>query len=384
MKEKLYTGISLILILLGISILFNEFYRYTNSSNELSSSSDEHELDELWMENQPEKNYINSKQADNKYVAEFRRISNEYPYETPIQIFRDYYDKIGPDTMLDAIEEDKFCHSKGHNLGRVIFEKTMDIAKSTLICKGRCSTGCFHGVLMGFFNQSISNEYEHVELEGIRDKVVHVCDIKKVKNQIGKGGCIHGLGHALLFLADYNISKSIEYCNLYNDTGPIYYCATGVFMERDISFGKLDKGQPNLYPCNMYNEFPAACYRYKLRREYPAGKTDFKKVAKICLELNNSNQRRGCFHGLGFGFSKPIFDNISKLPEICSYGDHIDQRMCIEGAIGMINVYDREVAVNACSSLGNDFKGICEAAIDISNFGMGRDFSLYYNKSINN
>jgi hypothetical protein len=154
-------------------------------------------------------------------------------------------------------------------------------------------------------------------------------------------------------------------------------------MERDLAYGANDKQAAYLYPCDTYKDYPAACYRYKLRRLFPPHKTDFRLVSEECMKLKTSKERNGCFHGLGFSYYKFIYSYPENLSILCSYGDFVDKRMCIEGAIGILAVYNRTIANRACSFLSNESRKICEDSMKVTNFGMGRDFEIYYQENPN-
>ena len=58
-----------------------------------------------------------------------------------------------------------------------------------------------------------------------------------------------------------------------------------------------------------------------------------------------------------------------------------DTRMCIEGLIGVLVIYDNQKADKACNLLDGKRKKYCNEAIINRNFGLGKDFNLYYHVS---
>lgn len=326
--------------------------------------------------------------------AEFRDIASSLSKSKvnskmiSVEAFRSYYDIYGPNVMLDVLNENTSCHSQAHNLGRVIYEHSQDLAASVLICQNKCSEGCIHGVFMGMFETEKNNLDTHKEGDDhvttkdlspmLQSKITHTCEKSEITRFMGVGNCYHAIGHAVASLANYDIPAALDLCNLFNDygIGAIYYCATGVYMERDVTLGKHDadmKGEP-LYPCDT-SVYPAACYRYKLRRIFSLPR-EYKKAEDICLGLTGS-QRKGCFHGLGFGSQKLVYDDPKSLNVLCGGGDTEDKRMCIEGVFGLINVYDKKRSLRACSFYTAGEKAVCFEASTIANFGMERDFERY-------
>lgn len=317
--------------------------------------------------------------AEGKDVESFRAIDKKYSPHIPFQIISDFYDRIGPQTMLDLISQNQACHVKGHNVGRVIFAKTNSLDASMQICGYRCSNGCFHGILMEMFkDQNKDSSDKHLSLEVLKNELKTFCDKKTVKDYIIKGNCTHGLGHVVAFLADYDIKKALSYCDLFQEAGLIYYCATGLYMEREQLMAEDDLKKSLFYPCDSDN-FPAACFRYRIRISL-ADKFSHQDMALKCLEIKDQRQKQGCFHGLGFGYYKLIEEDPKKLMAVCGGGNTDDQRMCIEGAVGILSIANEDRAIEACSQTFGQARQACIKALKIGNFGMDRDFKLYYYK----
>ena len=149
------------------------------------------------------------------------------------------------------------------------------------------------------------------------------------------GDCVHGVGHAMMYLSDYDVPKALEYCSLFESDPLDYYCSTGAFMEYVATFDVRDNETNSLfYPCDQ-SDYPAACFRYKLgyvvQRYYTEGK-QLKEIIEGCLELEGK-YRLGCFHGIGNALVGSIQSDQVDFGDVCSFGTKDDQYMCIEGAI---------------------------------------------------
>src|SRR5207248_2862815 len=72
------------------------------------------------------------------------------------------------------------------------------------------------------------------------------------------GDGAHGVGAALMWLADYDVPPALDACRLSVKTALAYYCATGAYMayvtERDSEDAK---SRSLLYPCDTF-EYPTA------------------------------------------------------------------------------------------------------------------------------
>jgi hypothetical protein len=302
-----------------------------------------------------------------------------------LNFYRENYDVYGPQDIIAALNDTPFCHALGHNFGRVVYERTRDLAEATMICGPSCSNGCTHGVLMQMFmeksGQTAASSEEHVKLEdlssGFTQEIQGLCkENSPILLYTPIGNCYHAVGHALAILGGAKVRESLDLCKLFEERGwgAMYYCATGVYMERDIQHAESDAKVSKIYPC-ANNPFPAACFRYKLRSVFNF-RTQLEEAQNTCLALTGSD-RSGCFHGLGFGAYRIVYQDPIKINEVCKSGDDLDKRLCMEGVFGFTNIYDRKIAARACEAYTAGSRELCEKAAMVSNFGMERDFEPY-------
>lgn len=316
-------------------------------------------------------------------IVAFKRINDTHNTNIPRDDIERYYDIIGPEAMLDVIEQDSYCHDKGHNIGKVVYDRTEgNLSEAMRICEQRCTSGCFHGILMEKFGELTGEEVgdDHVSFYQIEDEITNICDDESIASDIGVGDCVHGVGHAVMFLADYYVPRAIEACNLFEEDSLAYYCSTGVYMERDLVYGTDDlKEDLPFYPCDEQRDHPAACYRYKIRRMYKLSTDSIPVIKNDCMTLPTREERAGCFHGLGMAYFKWIRRQPEEIGDLCASDDALVTRLCIEGVIGKLSAYSRSKAQEACESYeDNETKEVCMNARTAGNFGMSKDFSLYH------
>jgi hypothetical protein len=144
-------------------------------------------------------------------------------------------------------------------------------------------------------------------------------------------------------------------------------------MQEDIEMGIPD-AERDLYPCDSA-EYPAACYRYKVRRLFKLP-SEYDQAKIFCASLEDS-QRHGCFHGLGFGAYKMVYQDQHRLNDLCVTEDLVDEKMCLEGVLSYIGTADRELQSAACITYTAGSARACMEAAQLANFGMDRDFKLY-------
>lgn len=96
--------------------------------------------------------------VNDRFFREFEELSEKNKYDPlSIEILTQYYQLIGPSRILDVLEKDPFCHDRGHNLGRVVFNSCKNLGDSISICGNRCTGACYHGALMQYFQGMKTN-----------------------------------------------------------------------------------------------------------------------------------------------------------------------------------------------------------------------------------
>lgn len=318
---------------------------------------------------------------ENYLKTEFRIAFVDASIENERYVVEEYIDKLGPAKILDVLEKEyPICHSQSHDLGKVIFEVSGDISIAIETCRNRCTDGCYHGVLMEAFEDFVSKENyldNHIVLSDLKDKVDAICNDPATATFIRQGNCAHGVGHALMYLANYNIKESLGYCGLFKSKPLEYYCSNGAFMEYDIVYGKSDLNTKSLhYPCDTFTDFPAGCYRYKMQRLVRIlGGTS--AAAEECMQLDGF-VRLGCFHGFGLAHIVEINENPSRILSVCKFGTSDDKKICIEGAVEKLSDHQEVQAQKACAFLEDSLKEFCQTAAQRKYHSVEKSFALYF------
>jgi hypothetical protein len=372
----------LTVLIVGFTILgFNTFFTHTVRESAAATSTIQYDLE---MASGEPTNLAPANLKDS-----FRKIIAPYPggHSIPIEIFEQNYATIGPEAMVEVLDERPLCHPEGHNLGRVIYEHTKDLTTATLLCKNSCSAGCIHGVLLGLIASQIKNLPANADpgvaelTPALKNKLAHMCERSEITKYTGEGNCYHAMGHVLDVLADENIPEALKLCQIYapKGSGAVYYCATGVYMQFALNMGENDWKSSGsiLYPCNT-GDYPAACYRYvidDIEKRMGSKYTGPQSIATMCESLKEPD-RSGCFHGLGFALYRLVLHDPKNLNIVCGMGTDADKRMCIEGTLGMAFVVEPDLKNTVCDTYTAGGKKLCKES-RVGNFSMQRDFSRY-------
>jgi hypothetical protein len=317
---------------------------------------------------------VQKQQAE--FVQQLRRVgkNNRRLVETSLPV-------IGANGALDGIESVwPKCHSEAHDLGKVIFARLRDVGMGLRVCADRCNSGCMHGVLMEAFTTIGKPSPHHLDLAVLKPAIKDLCQRNPVMTaSYSPGDCAHGVGHALMHLAGYEIPEAVKACEGNENPAMEYYCATGAYMEYVTERDPQDAATKSLlYPCDQY-VYPAACARYKMvhvvRRHYEAGRTT-EELRALCSSLADA-VRRGCFHGLGNAHMPLIAAGTIGIRPVCLGLGEVEEFVCIDGAMERMAKFHPDIAVRVCDQLDGRNRATCLAAVSRKMYDMKKDLSLY-------
>jgi hypothetical protein len=314
-----------------------------------------------------------------EFVQQLRRVGPRNR-----QLVETYLPVIGANGALDGIESVwPLCHSEAHTLGKVVFARVRDIGVGLHVCADRCNSGCMHGVLMEAFTTIGKASPHHLDMAVLRPAINDLCQNNPAMTaSYSPGDCAHGVGHALMHLAGYDVPQAVTACESNKSPSLVYYCATGAYMEYVTERDPQDaRTHSFLYPCDE-NPYPAACARYKMvhvvRRHYAAGKTT-EDLRRLCSSLTGA-VRRGCFHGLGNAHMGLIGAGKIGIRAVCLGLSEAEEFVCIDGAMERMAKFQPDRAARVCDQLDGKNKATCLDAVSRKMYDMKKDLSLYLAK----
>jgi len=364
--------LKIILIVLILITLFLIGQKFTGSA-----------VEQIIVNESSQMSFDNTEEIREEFKKEFR-----YAEDFKLRnIYEKYYPTLGAQGIIDAVTELRpTCHDEGHDLGKIIYNNSQSIGQALRTCNNACYSGCMHGVFMEVFGTNESHQHdnntvhdEHINLEDVEELVPEICFNDEVTDFYKPGDCAHGVGHAMMYLSGYAIEEALDACKTF-DTKPMkYYCSTGAFMEYNTNQHKRDSENNSIfYPCDV-NNYPAACFRYKMvhvvKQQLLLG-NNILDVIDECKKLDPEN-RRGCFHGLGNAFISGIVSGPYSLSDICGLGTKEDEYVCIEGVVERLARYHQEDAINLCNNQTGWQKEVCDNAAQNKLYNLEKNFTLY-------
>lgn len=339
-----------------------------------------------------------------RFAAEWKTLSRR-ERRNARALYEKWIDSIGANGIIDVVQrESPACHDEGHDLGKTVFTRLRDMDRALRSCNDACNSGCMHGAVMEFLSANDPSPgplagasgalpaapaaAQHVHDHGgvpdsidrmIRRNVPLICGTSAFTNMYLPGDCAHGVGHAMMFLTDYDIPKALDYCERFVTHPMRYYCATGAYMEyRSVRVPAEAPVKGPLHPC-AGNRYPAACFRYVFTNTVPAlyrGGGTLQQLANTCASLPRKDEL-GCFHGIGNAHVSRIARGTDRIAEVCRWGDRDDQTACIEGAMERLGKFSPTVAAERCQELSGWRREVCTAAASRKMYDLSKSFALY-------
>jgi hypothetical protein len=286
-----------------------------------------------------------------------------------------YSSEISFSRMLALLEHDNpLCHPIAHSIGRVILRASKTVSEALAICGSRCGDGCFHGLEMEFLASSSAYFMGADAATSPNDTVLRgaqFCAQAATQRYIAPRKCLHGVGHSVISVANYDLQKSTVACRIFADPSSQQVCMSGVFMgfmERTNQFPKIETD--SLYPCGPYSDFSKQCYRYKAK--YMLDLLGRQGAERACLQLPAA-EAKGCVEGFGYALPKAsILSKPGSLDALCSDFDGAFFDACKTGAVSQYASIIDDSNDNQCESLAPEYVKLCREMLEqVRSFRLG-------------
>ena len=167
-------------------------------------------------------------------------------------------------TATEGVQTSGECHLLMHALGEAAYEQTPDIKKLLALNFGYCTGGLLHGALEAYF-------IDQGNMDSFGTEALSVCEEFTKEGQTARSWeCLHGVGHALMYLYSNEIFESIRQCDLMPEQWERNVCYFGAFMENSYQHAGagyvgppikfIDPNDP-LYPCTAVDgKYKPLCY----------------------------------------------------------------------------------------------------------------------------
>ncbi len=257
-----------------------------------------------------------------------------------------------------------YCHPITHSIGRMLYKKLSEENKHLgdvfQECDHTCHSGCFHGAMERVFQLDTTDT--HLIKSTLEEKVPKVCKVFEY-GEYGniKFQCLHGIGHAVMFFLDYNLTESLKLCDLLPSSWDQSSCYGGAFMENIFASNKTKRWLTNdpHFPCNAIDDkYRQDCYIMQTSRMFELGLLP-EQIGKECEKAGD--YRYQCIQSLGRDVSNDARLNPNNAPVCTKLSTSRDKEFCIAGLVYSLtdNSWDGKYAFPYCDTLPDDLKEYC-------------------------
>lgn len=252
--------------------------------------------------------------------------SNQFPLKQTLAVFKQ--NENHPEIYAR-------CHEATHFLSRNEYKRTQSVPITYASCDSTCHGGCYHGVLEEYLKETGLPP----TAEAMTPEFQKVCGtVKDHATPLIFNECMHGLGHAAMFVTDMEIPASLTLCDAITNSDGRERCYSGIFMENSSSStsndhpGKYVKKDDPLYPCTILEQkYLEQCYRYQSSYFALITNHNWTAVANLCLSVPAPYQD-SCFRTVGtnqVGFTQ----DFSLMRQNCYLMPQQFQGTCVAGVI---------------------------------------------------
>lgn len=286
-------------------------------------------------------------------------------------VARTLYNQFGLSQTLKLLKDNENhqevyarCHEVTHYLSRFEYEKLGSISKVYASCDSTCHGGCYHGTLEAYLKEQ--TEKSGFDLSGSFSTICGKA--QDYQKPLEFNECLHGMGHAAMFVTDMELKDSLALCDTISDQANKERCFTGAFMENSSSSTSFDhrskyiKADDPFYPCNSLEEkYQPLCWQYQSSYFSIISNQDWRKVADLCLQIPLQYQER-CIRTIGtnqVGFTR----SLPKMKEDCDVMPiSVFEDICVAGVVASMAyrfVGNMQIMIDFCAIVDSDHRESC-------------------------
>jgi hypothetical protein len=269
------------------------------------------------------------------------------------------FDLLDALTLVDPAVNQQ-SHAISHELGKYALKVYGTIERTLAECSYKVFQGCLHGALQAYFDS-----LDEVRAQDYQD----VCP---TDTRFKEYACLHGLGHGLVLYTQYNVTRSLEMCDVLTSDFARGSCHGGAFMENMVAYmdrenavegiGHVHGDTSNVtfmidpanpyYPCDAVRaEYQATCWLLQTslmlflnnKKGMPHDE-NFRQAMESCKGVVEQH-REACFRSLGRDASSYANSQcgvradacyVQAVTVWCGSGEPGARALCIRGAVAEV------------------------------------------------
>ena len=274
--------------------------------------------------------------------------------------------------IVAAAERTPDCHDLMHHIAQGAYYIYGDLGEVYEHANFACFGAVYHGGAEGYLIEKMSKE--SITQEEIVDSVLTACEGVDSRAII-YDQCVHGIGHALMFVTASELPESLELCDVFDTTTEQVNCYGGVFME-NVPNSQLSphvsayaRADDPWYPCRIVDErYKNVCYTFQLSAIQGNDIDRLRNMRELCAEVPEEHQY-ACFLSFGSSVAATIQNQENRVNGCLIVPGFRNQGACIEGTV--VSYLDRfatlpdklSESLELCTATPGAHKEICYEAV---------------------
>ena len=268
-----------------------------------------------------------------------------------------------------ALNDAQFdCHDLMHSIAARAYNQYGSLAnvyqQATFACFGAAYHGGAEGYLLAHNLQGASqHDLDTTILSGCRDALSESSPLYFQ--------CVHGIGHALMFVLADALPQALTLCDTFSNDGERVNCYGGVFME-NIPSSQLSphvsqyvRTNDIYYPCTILAaHYKASCYHFQFSRISETTGGSRANVVAYCAGVPTAYQDQ-CYRDAGQTIAAMYSDTVARVEACRAFGITSRIQSCMRGAVRFYldryaGVPEKLVgAFDFCAVTPNEYKTGC-------------------------
>lgn len=233
------------------------------------------------------------------------------------------------------------CHETMHYVGQAAYRKNPQVGAVLSSGSPVCFAGFYHGALEAHLIEIGASGASPEGIQRLRSKIPALCrDLGRVSKDYRE--CLHGLGHALMFVTDGELPITLAFCDQLAVVADREWCYSGAFMENSTSSTNPDHPSRYLrssdpsYPCPELEErYRSTCFILQTFYAAELFAYDWGKTAEFCRRIPEA-YRMQCFHAIG-QIAVGSGEDPRLMKQICeSFSGSAERASCRQGVLAAI------------------------------------------------
>jgi hypothetical protein len=258
------------------------------------------------------------------------------------------------------------CHEIGHHLGMWLNAYIGDPQDALDLAQQQCGGSIFHGVIQNYLQ---IQKFKNIPIKDI--DIQEICSkYQDDSSFINRWQCLHGLGHGLADIYNYDIQSAVNRCEEFEPGLEQISCSKGIFMQNTVHLVETGTGDFDendlFYPCNaLPSKYMPTCYHYHIT--YMAAKSGGTRIQipdafDICDDISPEEMIKYCYYGMGRQMQSRTYLDWDRAVFLCQQGDRKDlYSYCLEGMLmTLVNGNTNPSGgFSFCKSLPSEYKQTC-------------------------